>query len=287
VQKFWKLLKNEALLLLRTFFESLRAIAASAAFDRAAAISYYAVLAVFPFILIVVLVGGRVLRNPALAGKAIEFLSQRIPVAGDFLSNNLTTLQKAAGGLGMLSALGLLWSAMGLFSALRNGMDDVCGTPRKSFLKGHWYSLAAVFLAAVGLIVLLGLSTLLGLFGSLEAVQWLDALVPFLPLVQLVSRLSGQVVSLFAFLFLLHYLPTVRPHLRDCLVPSLAVALLEQTFRYVFVSFLLSRQDLNPVHGPLSAAIGFLGWAYASSFLVLWGSLWSRTIQNRRTSEPF
>lgn len=289
-------LRSEALLLARSLWRSLLSLPASGAFDRAAAIAYYAVLAVFPFILILVMVGGRFLRNPELAAQAIAFLSERIPVAGDFLDNHLTTLQQAAGGLGTISGLGLFWSAMGLFTALRNGMDAMSGTPPRSFLKGHGASFVSVLLSAVGLMVLIFLSTLAGMlasfdpvqfltgiFGDLRALQWAQELIPRLLLLQTVSRLSSEAVSCVAFYFLLRMLPTARPAFRDCLAPAVAVTLAEHAFRALFVRFLLTRSDLNPIHGPLSAAIGFLGWAYASSLLVLWASLWIHHIRQERT----
>jgi membrane protein len=283
---FWNngivLLRRDLSLNLRALWKSCLGLPASGAFDRAAAIAYYAVLAVFPFVLIVVLVGGRFLQDPDLADQAIEFLSDRIPVAGDFLDTHLDTIQKAASGLGTLSAIGLLWSAMGLFTAIRNGMDAMSGTRRHSFLKGHWVSFASVLLAAIGLMLLIFLSTLLGMFGSLEAVQWLDDVVPFLPVVQMVSRYSGAFVSLVAFLCVLRLLPTRKPAFRDCLLPAVGLTLAEHLFRALFVHFLLTRQDLNAVHGPLSAAIGFMGWAYASSLLLLWASLWVHQVGRQR-----
>jgi len=275
-------LVKEIRLALGAAIDSLKKLPTSGAFDRAAGIAYYAVLAVFPFVLILVLVGGRLLRNPELADQAIEFLSDRLPVAGDFLDDHLDTLQQAAGGLGTISALGLLWSAMGLFTALRNGMDAICGVSPKSLFKGYGASLAAVILSAIGLMLLIGLSTLLGVFGSMGAVQWLADLVPFLPVIQTISRYSGQAITILAFLFFLRFVPTSRPTFRDCVIPAVAVAFLEQIFRVLFVHFVLSRQDMNPVHGPLSAAIGFMGWCYASSLLILWASLWVHQIHLKR-----
>lgn len=296
----WKLqarrLKNEALRHLRALWLSLFTLPASGALDRAAAIAYYAVLAVFPFILILVMIGGQFLQNPKLAAQAIAFLSERIPVAGDFLDSHLDSLQQAAGGLGLISGIGLFWSAMGLFAALRNGMDAMSGTPPRGFLKGHWASLLSVLLSAVGLMALIFLSTvagmlasfdpvqfLTGIFGDLRPLQWAQELIPRLLFIQTISILSSEAISCVAFYFLLRMLPTARPAFRDCLVPAIVVTLAEYGFRALFVRFLLTRSDLNPIHGPLSAAIGFLGWAYASSLLVLWASLWIHHIHRQRT----
>lgn len=275
-------LRSELVMALRALWRSALILPSSGAFDGAAAIAYYAVLAVFPFILIVVLVGGGFLKNPELAQQAITFLSSHIPVAGNFLDTHLETLQDAAGSLGTISGLGLFWSAMGLFTALRNSMDSLNETPRRGFFQGHWVSFASVLLAAIGLMVLIFLSTILGMFGSIDAVRWLDDMIPLLPLVQLLSRLSSESVSFVAFLFLLRLLPSSRPTFRDCLIPALAITLTEHLLRVLFIHFLLSRQDLNPIHGPLSAAIGFLGWAYASSLLVLWASHWANQIKRLR-----
>ncbi|MEN9355040.1 MAG: YihY family protein [Fibrobacterota bacterium] len=280
-------LRRELAMTALALWRSALVLPSSGAFDGAAAIAYYAVLAVFPFILIVVMVGGGFLKNPELANQAIDFLSSHIPVAGDFLDTHLDTLQEAAGSLGLISGIGLFWSAMGLFTALRNGMDALNDTPRRGFLRGHWASFAAVLLAAIGLMLLIFLSTILGMFGSLSAVKFIDDLIPVLPLlpmIQTLSRLSSESVSFVAFLFLLRLLPSSRPSFRDCLVPALAVSVTEHLFRVLFIRFLLSRQDLNPIHGPLSAAIGFLGWAYASSLLVLWASHWVNQIKRLRES---
>lgn len=277
---------------------ALRELPGSGALSWAAGISYYAILAIFPFLLLVVVVSTSVLADPALSVQAIRWMGSYLPTGRHILVDALPTLQRISGQIGLVSAASLAWTSMGLFSAVRTALDQMSGLPRRpSALLQHWASLVAVVVASLGLLVLIALSTFLGVIGHLSlerlsagftalgpgfslAADWLRRPVSFA--LQTTSLLLGRLVTWIAAVAVLNYLPAHRPGLRHCLVPALGVTIAVEALKSGLLWSVQSRGNFTMIHGPLSAAIAFMLWAYLTALALLLGGLW--TFQLRRQS---
>src|ERR1035437_9081862 len=121
----WTEFQGEWIALGRSFLLSFGDIGKTGAFSQAAAISYYAILSIFPFLMLLVVVSTRLLENPALSVQAIRLLGSYMPNGRQFLSDTLPVLQRVSGTLSVVSVVGLGWSSMGHFAALRTALEDV------------------------------------------------------------------------------------------------------------------------------------------------------------------
>lgn len=129
----------------------------------AAGISHYALLALVPSLVALVLVYG-IFADPATVAKHIKILTDNLPSAaatiiGDQL-RNVTEGQGTAKGLGLIAALGIaLWSARNAARALMTGLNIAfhAGEAR-SFVRGNLVALAITVGGIAGLILLGGAS---------------------------------------------------------------------------------------------------------------------------------
>jgi uncharacterized BrkB/YihY/UPF0761 family membrane protein len=224
-----------------------------------------------------------------------------MPTGRQILTDSLPVLQKISGTLGIVSVAGLAWSSMGLFAALRVGLDQVSGekTPPSSLMQ-HWVSLIAVLGTSFGLLLGLALVTLLSFVGrmSLEVMSHgvgiLGKISDDIPdLLMRPAGLAFQAVTIalsgfitwIGIVMLLHHLPRHKPAIRHCLVPALCVTILMDQLKGWFLLFVGSQKDFTMLHGPLSAAIAFMLWAYFSALLFLYGGAWTFRLGRERSRE--
>ena len=281
----------------RSFALAFGDLGRTGSFSQAAAISYYSILSIFPFLLLLVVVSTRLLEDPSLSFQAIRFLQSYVPNGKQFLSDTLPVLQRISGTLGAVSVAGLAWSSMGLFAALRTGLDNVSGdrTPPSPILQ-HWASFLAVMGTSVGLLVGLAAATLLSFLGRLSVryltmgVTRLDpggsAEVMLRPMgiaIQAGTLALSETITWIGLFLLLQNLPRRKPGLRHALVPALGVTVGLDELKNWFILFVGSNRNFTVVHGPLAAAIAFMLWAYLSALVFLFGGAWTFRLARERT----
>jgi uncharacterized BrkB/YihY/UPF0761 family membrane protein len=257
----WRELWRDLRVLGRSHLLSYLDLGSSGALSHAAAISYYTILSIFPFLMLLVVVSTRLLSDPNLSIQAIRLLGSYIPNGRQFLAETLPVLQRISGTMGVVSVGGLAWSSMGLFAALRAGLDQVSGdrTPPSSLLQ-HWTSFIAVLATSLGLLVGLGLSTLLSFVGRMSF-QFLEAIIVHLgPLsgdasvwflrpaglaLQAGTLAFSSMITWTGILFLLNHLPRVKPGWGNTLIPALWVTIgLDQlNFHWVYAAAAIQRPD--------------------------------------------
>lgn len=300
-KRTWRTHQRELYVLVKSHVSAWIELGDTGAFSQAAAISYYTILSIFPFLLFLVVVSTRLLEDPELSVSAIRLLGSYMPNGRQFMIDTLPVLQKISGTLGVVSVAGLAWSSMGLFAALRTGLDQVAGerTPPSSLLQ-RWASFIAVLASSLGLLMCLALATLLSFVARLS-VQFLSVGLDQLgqsssELSSLLLRPAGlalqagtlalsQLITWVGILALLNNLPRTRPGVHNCMVPALWVTLALDQLKGWFILFVGSNDDFTVVHGPLSAAIAFMLWAYLSALVFLYGGAWTTHLRKARMRE--
>ncbi len=92
----------------------------------AAAISYYVLFAVFPLAILGVAIVGILLRDQPVHDDVLTLLLANIPLSDEGrsdLESLLTSVAASSGALGVLSVVGLLWSASAMMGAVRNSVS--------------------------------------------------------------------------------------------------------------------------------------------------------------------
>lgn len=305
LKRFWGFraipLVRELAVLFRSMGMAFADLSKSAAFSQAAAISYYTILSIFPFLMLLVVVSSRFLEDQNLSIQAVRLLGSYIPNGRQILIDSLPVLQRISGTLGVVSVAGLAWSSMGLFAALRTGLDDVSGdkSPPSSLLQ-HWTSFVAVVASSFGLLLGLALATLLSFVGRLsmqimaQGAEFLGRYSGGIPellmrpaglVFQALTIALGGIITWVGIVLMMHHLPRRKPGIRHCLVPALVVTLLMDQLKGWFLVFLSTRKDFTVIHGPLSAAIAFMLWAYLTALLFLYGGAWTFRLARERSRE--
>lgn len=246
-----------------------------------ASLSYYALLALFPLLLLLI----------ALASYFIsetDALAAVLRVARDYLPGVETELQRvlrqvvdARGSATMIGLLTLLWSASGVFDVLQHALNRAWRVPEP---RAFWLQR----LVSIGVIAVLGLfflasvivssfseTLVLALFGETvgahQAIRWLGSIV-------------GLAFAFIAFAILYKTFPNARVSWSVAWRGALVAAVLWQVAKFLYEFYLVYLARFNLVYGSVGAIIGLLLWGYISATIVLFCAELSAAMSRREQS---
>lgn len=269
--------------------EAMDSFGAARSAQSAAGMAYYAFFSLFPLALFLVTIASAIfLQDRARAvQQVITLIGQAIPVSPDLIRNNVEQVLSARGTVGVIGALGTLWSAMGFFSILSGNVNRAWPeAERRNFLEQR---LVALIMIAV-LVVLMGLSlasTALLSFLSPGQIPALDGL--FLRGTLVGTILTALVPWLFAFLLFLalyRWAPNIRVPWRAAAWAALVVSVVWQVAASGFAWYLRSGlANYELVYGSLGTIIALLFWIYLTSWFTLFGAHLSAAIDRKGSGE--
>ncbi len=265
--------KRSWLYVLRT---TLRQFSADQCTDLAAALTYYAVLAVFPALLAIVSLLGVVGDPRTTADAVLGLAGGLIPDgASDQVGALVTRLASApAAGLGLIVGVGgALWSASGFVTAFSRAMNRVYGIQEgRPFWKLRPVTLAVTVLAV--LVAVIG-ALLVALSGPIAA-QVASALG--LPegavIVWDIAKWLILLALAIAVVAVLYYAtPNIRqPKFRWMSVGSLVALLVWVLASVGFAIYAVNFADYEATYGAIGGVILFLLWIWISSNALLFGA---------------
>jgi membrane protein len=250
----------------------------------ARSIAYYALFAVFPAILALIVVAGAVLESEEVQESVIALVEQYAPIALDVVEVNIEQLLAMSKTVGLIALVGLLWSASGVVSALFQAVNRAWGVPNSRLvLSARLYGLAMI--AVVGAFFLLALS--IGPIVSL-AQAWRPFAQPGAD--RLVSGLSALAQALFsacAFILIYRTMPRTRVGWRDVWLGGLIAGLIWEAGKQIFTWYVGNVANYSAIYGSVGAIIAFLLWCYLSGQILLLGAEFTAEYSRwRRAGRP-
>ena len=264
------------LLTIPAFALLLRVVRESSADDAthmAAGVAYYAILSLFPMAIGLIALLSLVLETSTVRADLLEFFQTYMPGSTGALESNISTVGSVNGFLGVLSVLGLFWTASSVFGAISRAVNRAWDVHRdRPFYVAKLRHLVMAF--SVGLLFLLSM-------GATAALQFLGRVD--LPGVGQLGFLEHDGLSIlvrpvpFLFtltIFLLIYklVPNTTTHWRYVWPGALLAAVAFELSKSVFVFYLDNFADFEKVYGSLGSVIVVLVWTYLSSFILIIGA---------------
>jgi membrane protein len=233
----------------------------------AAMVAYYALLSIFPFLFLILSALG-------LAGQMdqssyiVREMERILPSQSvDDLLQLVRSVQQNAGTFFVIGFVGILWSALGFYSALESALNIVFRVGNRSFIAGKWISF------------LLVLSSLTVLFTSLLVAAltngWLhrhtsgllvSSVVPYL------ISLAFSSVGSFIFLMVVYrVLTNVELHRGDVWPGALFGTVLFQ-ISFQAVPYYLQRADVLFALRAFGGLVLLLVWLYLMANVIVIGA---------------
>ena len=246
------------------------------ALQYAGSMAYFGVLSVFQLLILGIVIGSYVLGE----GQAREFVIEQVqagtPIDAETVAGVIDSAIESRGAMTIIGFAFLLWSSLGIFSAMSGGISRVFdNAPPRPFLKDKLVGLLLMGLTgllAVGSLVI-GLVT-----GALQAAA--SDLVADVPgggtAVWLIGLLAPMILIFLAFWVIYRIVPN-RPVTWGEVLPGAVVAtLLWTVLRFGFTWYATGVANYESAFGPLATGITLLVFLYFASVIVLLGAEFAR-----------
>jgi len=254
--------------------------------EAAASISYYAIFALFPLLLLLVTIGSYLMNDQQGVQQLMQTVLSAIPVSRSLIEKNIQSIIEQRGTLGAISLLGLLWSGTGVFTVLSININ-------RSFPGSHPRNIVGARISALLMIAILTLLLALAFLA-----RTFFSLLPYLslPLVQKLNLMNSTFWSVMTglvplllvfaiFLTLYRFIPNTRILWRQSIWGALAAAILWEVATSIFTWYLgsgLARYEI--VYGSLGALVALMFYIYLVSWIILFGAHLTSAIN--KSSQP-
>ncbi|KOV82100.1 ribonuclease [Nocardia sp. NRRL S-836] len=256
--------------------------------DWAAALTYYAVLSLFPGL--IVLTSVLALLGETTTQELLKYVDEVAPgEAGGLIKSSIEELQKGSGAAGLLGIIGLLtafWTASGYLGAFMRAANAVYDVEEG---RPIWKTIPLRLVLTLGSVVLISLTlgALVLTGGVADTVgNWLglgDTVVTVWDIVKWPVILL--LVSL-AFAVLYWAAPNVRqPGFRWVTPGSLLAIVLWALATVGFAVYVANFASYNKTYGSLGGVIVFLVWLWISNIAVLLGAEFDAELERGRRIE--
>ena len=239
---------------------------------HAAAIAYYALLSLFPFLLLIISLLGSITASDDQRLAVLTFVFRYFPARLDFVASQLDAFRQTRVQVGVAGSLALIWSSLGVFGAITSAVNEAWGVEKqRSFLKHRLVSF--LMLAAAGLVMVVGLILVTAIqvaeaswFGvMLQRFQWLQAVQTWM------FRYVATIILIFGFGLVFYFIPNAKTRFRDVWVGAALTGVLWRVAFDGFSWYLARNSRLAFIQGSIAAVVVFLLWIYVSSVILMYG----------------
>lgn len=239
----------------------------------AAAISYYALFSLFPMLLGLISILGFVLGSSIVQARLMDAIAAYLPGSASFVGETFDRLVAARGTVGIVATLGLLWSAMSVFAAVRKSLN-VAWNLSKSRHIVHQKVLELGLVLGVACLVVLSVA----LSAAFSIVREFE--IPLLGLRPFEHELLWSTLGIlvpFGFTFLVFVLvykvvPNTDVLWREAVLGALVASPLFELSKNAFVWYAQDIGRYELVYGSVGAVMALLMWVYVSSIILLLGA---------------
>jgi len=235
-------------------------------FTLAAAVSYYAFLAVFPFFILLIYVSTVLFQRSMSIVKLEEHLKLFPPAVSDTIIANLDSIVSTGRVFSAISLIAVIYFSFRVFTVMESALDVIFETSDvrsgwKANLKSFGFFLLTAF---VLLILFFSGPTLFVLTKRVEEITFLDTYYLFL--------ISQVVVETAFFAMSYKYLTHVKVPFRNALAGGLTAAVLWELLKHIFGLYIVSIGLYELVYGSIGSLIIMLLWIYWSILIYLFGA---------------
>ena len=268
-----RLLKRPAFALV---FRTVQELGHDDATHMAAGVAYYAILSLFPLTMGLIALFSLFLESENVQAELFGFFQTYLPASVGALEDNIESLGRVRGFLGILSLLGLFWTASAMFGAVSRAVNRAWDVHEdRNFVIDKLRHIGMAM--SVGVLFLLSVSTTTALqtLGGIELP--VVGRLAFLENagINVGTRFLPFIFSLSIFLMIYKITPNTTTRWKYVWPGALLAAILFDMGKSLFVFYMDNFADYEKVYGSLGSVITLMIWTYASAFILIIGAEFS------------
>lgn len=238
----------------------------------AAAISYYALLSLFPLTLGLIAIMSFVHDAPS-PEIITSWVTSFLPGSENLVKVNIESVLAVRGTIGVFAVLGLFWAGSAIFGGIMRSINRAWDvhTDRPLYLSKARQLVMAVLTGSLFLFST-SISTFLRVYERFASIElpFGDVLVSTTSLV--ILHASSFVLVLLVFLMLYKYMPNTRTYWRYIWLGALVAAILFEATKNLFILYLNTFTNFADVYGTLAPVVALLLWTYLSGLILILGA---------------
>jgi membrane protein len=255
---------------------------------RAAAIAYYALISLFPLILLLIVGVSYVLETEAAQARVLELVGTYIPTSIDIVRESIRQILGARGAISAVALITFTWSAMAVFSTIERAMNRIWDV---TVLRPYWRGKLMALLGIIGI----GTLTVLSVSTTAAVTYVKDVILPFVashtevdigPWAVLVVLLP-YLTSVLLFMLAYRIFPYSNLGWRDVWPGALLAGLVWEQAKRLFALYLTGFNRTSFVYGSVGAIIATLIWFYLTAMILLIGAEISSAYTHKRRAIRF
>jgi membrane protein len=253
----------------------------------AASIAYYAVLSLFPFLLLALVVLGAFTVTNAEREAVFNFVLQYFPKQFDFITSQLDEFRSQRVSLSVVGTIALVWGALGVFGAVSTSVNYAWGVEhQRSFWKHKLFSFVMLLVAGLVLIVALLLVSVSQVVGASWFAQVLIRFPGLIFLRGFTVRNATTLLFIVVVGFIYYFVPNAKVRFRDVWVGAVVTGLLWKGTLEGFSWYIRDMSRFTRVNGSIAAVIVFLIWVYTQAVILLYGAEFTAAYARLRRGRP-
>jgi membrane protein len=242
---------------------------------RAAGLAYHLLLSLFPLLLFLVYLGGRLLSAEGVLPLLNNALEQVIPAAASSVRIILVQIIRARDTIGILGGVLLAWSASAVFTSLSSALNVIWGATPRPFWRRRLVALVTVLV--IGSLFILSVW-----FGALTRWPWpglAETVWSWL------SRVLDWVITVLLLGLVYRLLPNRAVPWSAAFAGAGLAGFLWQIAKVGFVWFLTSGlTNYGLVYGSLASIVSLLLWTYLSGVILFLGATFGSVLEKQFSS---
>jgi membrane protein len=242
-------------------------------FTFAASIGYYALLSLFPVLLVIISILGSVTASDANRLAVLTFVLRYFPQQFDFISAQLDAFRQTPIRLGIGGGAALVWASLGVFNAINAAVNHAWGVEQlRNFWTHRLFSFLMLVAAALLLLTALLLATTVQVVEArwFANFHWNNSVLTMLR--GLTVRYAALLLPSVVFGLIYYFVPNVSDILvKDVWLGALITGLLWDVGLKGFSWFVRDTRVWTPIHGSIATVVVFMIWIYISAVILLWG----------------
>jgi len=254
---------------------------------HAAAIAYYALLSLFPFLLLVISILGSITADEEDRLAVLGFVFRYFPMQFDFVTTQLDAFRQTRVQVGVAGGLALIWASLGVFGAITSAVNEAWGVEKqRSFLRHRMVSF--LMLVAGGGVMIVAL--LLVSAGEVAEASWFGVMIARFEWLRALQSLtftySATILLILAVGLLYYFIPNAKTRFRDVWVGAVLTGVLWRLALDAFSWYIGGSGRLTLIHGSIAAVVVFLLWIYVSSVILMYGVEFTAAYARLRRRRP-
>ena len=259
-------------LLVMLILRTLQEMSDDDATHMAAAISYYALLSLFPLTLGLIAIMSFVHDAPS-PETITNWVASFLPGSENLVKVNIESVLAVRGTIGVFAVLGLFWAGSAVFGGITRSINrawDVQADRPLYISKARQLVMASL----TGLLFLssITITTFLRVYERFAELN-----IPFGDMLISTTSLAILHVSSFAmvlavFLMLYKFMPNTKTYWKYVWVGAFVAAVLFETTKNLFIVYLNTFTNFANVYGALAPVVALLVWAYVSGLILILGA---------------